>query len=260
MPRTERRLRPLPIRSLAPNILTLLALSAGMTSIRLALDGRWELSAIAIMLAAIFDALDGSIARALKGATKFGAELDSLSDVVSFGVAPALLLYTWSLKDLGGLGWVLALLFTVCCALRLARFNTSHDTKERPDWAVYYFQGTPAPAAAGLIMIPLFVEFQLENGVFRSPVIGGALVALVSFLMVSRIPTYSFKRLGVRRDYVLPTLIGVGLFAAFLSSYLWATVMTIGVMYLASIPFSASDYRRSQAAAERAALSDGPPP
>ncbi len=238
------RIKPLPVRSLLPNILTILALCAGMTSIRFALEGRWDLSVIAIMFAAIFDALDGSIARALKGATKFGAELDSLSDVVSFGVAPAVIIYTWSLRDLRGFGWVIALLFTVCCALRLARFNTAtEDAGDQEPWMVHYYSGVPAPAAAGVSLVPLFIEFQFEYDIFNSPIICGSLLAILSCLMISKIPTYSFKRLGVRRDYVLPMLVVIALVAAFLSSYLWGTVTMFGVLYMAMVPFSVSDYR-----------------
>ena len=248
----HRRLRPLPVRRLVPNILTLFALCAGMTSIRFALEGRWELSVIAIIFAAIFDSLDGSVARALKGATKFGAELDSLADVVSFGAAPAFLIYSWSLRDMGGMGWVVALLFTVCCALRLARFNIATDEDEdRPPWTVHYYSGIPAPASAGLSLLPLFFEFQFEYGLFRSPAICAGLLVFLSFLMVSKFPTYSFKRLGIRRDYVLPMLIVVGLIAAFMSSYLWGTVTMIGVTYLATIPFSYSDYRAEARSYER---------
>ncbi|MFQ5535757.1 MAG: CDP-diacylglycerol--serine O-phosphatidyltransferase [Sphingomonadales bacterium] len=253
-------LKPLPVRTLAPNILTLLSLCAGMTSIRFGLDGRWEFAVMAIMVAAIFDALDGSIARALKGATKFGAELDSLSDVVSFGVAPALLLYNWTLKDLGGLGWVVALLFTICCALRLARFNTvTEEEREAAPWKVHYYTGVPVPAGAGLSLLPLFIAFQFELEFSRIPILSAVLMMAVSFLMVSKIPTYSFKRLGIRRDYVLPLLIAIGLIAAFLTSYLWGTVMMFGVIYLATLPFSIGDYRsekssyleQSEAAAEK---------
>jgi CDP-diacylglycerol---serine O-phosphatidyltransferase len=237
------------LNRLIPNILTLLALCAGMTAIRFALQGKFEYSTIAIMLAGVVDGIDGRVARFLKATSSLGAQLDSLSDFVSFGVAPAVLLYIWTMTQLQALGWALVLLFCVCSALRLARFNTQLGI-EPPAYAYNFFIGVPAPAAAGLVIIPLLFTFQfgVDSG-FRSPYIVGAFLAAVSVLMVSRVPTYSFKRFRVRRDWVLPTLLTIGALVAFMTTEPWATLLLIALLYLGSIPVSAWSHRRMQRAA-----------
>jgi CDP-diacylglycerol--serine O-phosphatidyltransferase len=202
----NRRLRPLPVRTIVPNILTVLALCAGLTSIRLALQDRWELAVVAIIVAGIFDGLDGRLARLLKATSKFGAELDSLSDIVAFGVAPGVVLYTWSLHEAGGLGWIVVLVFGVSCALRLARFNIAIEDPDRPAFMANFFTGVPAPGGAGLALLPMMISFQGFESVFRLPAVCGPFLVGVALLMISRLPTYSFKRLRVRRDYVLPVL------------------------------------------------------
>lgn len=239
--------RSLPINSLAPNMLTVLALCAGLTSIRFSLNESWQLAVMAILVAAVFDGLDGRLARLLKGTSKFGAELDSLSDFVCFGVAPSILIYRWTLNDLGGVGWILVLAFSVCCALRLARFNTALDSANQPTWMANFFTGVPAPAAGGLVLLPVVLSFQVAESFFHYPVLNALVVAAVAFLMVSRVPTYSFKRLRVRREYILPVLIVVGLLAAVLWSYPWLTLTGIGVLYLASIPLSVRSHHRFSA-------------
>ena len=250
----RRRYRPrgLPVNSLIPNVLTVLALCAGMTSIRFALQERYELAVIAIVVAAVLDGLDGRVARLLKGATKFGAEMDSLSDFVCFGVAPALLAFLWSTHELGGFGWMASLAFGTCCALRLARFNTALDDPDRPAWAGKFFTGVAAPAGAGFAMLPLAVSFQLGDAV-RIPELMSIWLLVVALLMVSRIPTYSFKGLRVRREQVLPVLVVVGIVAAMLVSYPWFVLSTIGFAYLASIPFSVVRYRRYERSVSGAA-------
>ncbi len=242
-------LRSLPVNSLAPNMLTVLALCAGLTSIRFSLDESWQLAVMAILAAAVFDGLDGRLARLLKGTSKFGAELDSLSDFVCFGVAPSILLYRWTLNDLGGLGWVLVLAFSVCCALRLARFNTALDSANQPTWMANFFMGVPAPAAGGLVLLPVMLSFQIAGSFFDHPLVNALAVAAVAFLMVSKVPTYSFKRLRVRREYILPVLIVVGVLAAVLWSYPWQTLTGVGALYLASIPLSVRSHRRYSASA-----------
>ncbi len=232
----RRRLNIFPARSLAPNVLTVLALCAGMTAVKFALAQKWELAVGAIMIAGVFDMLDGRIARLVKGTSRFGAELDSLSDVISFGVAPAILMYLWTLNGLGGVGWVLSLAFAVCCALRLARFNVMSAEGVTP--SIDYFIGVPAPVAAGLALWPMVLSFQFDSALFRTPLLAGAIVAGVAFLMVSQLPTFSFKRLRVRGEYVLPTLIVVGLLAALLSVYTWGTISIISLLYVLSIPLS----------------------
>jgi CDP-diacylglycerol---serine O-phosphatidyltransferase len=238
------------LNRLIPNILTLLALCAGMTAIRFALQDKFEYSAIAIMIAGLIDGIDGRVARFLKATSELGAQLDSLSDFVSFGIAPAILLYVWTLSRLQGFGWALAVIFAVCCALRLARFNV-HLGIEPPAFASNFFVGVPAPAAAGLAILPMILAFQQEDDFpFRSPYLVAAVLAGVSALMVSRVPTYSFKRFRVRRDWVLPTLLVVGALAAFITTEPWATVAMIALLYLASIPASYRSYGRLRRAAE----------
>lgn len=245
MLRQQRRsLRALPVNSLVPNILTVLALCAGMSGIRFALEGRWELSVFAIVVSAVLDGLDGRMARLLKGTSKFGAELDSLSDFICFGVAPAFIIYEWSVNQIGGIGWVAALAYATCCALRLARFNTALEDPDRPHWASQFFSGTAAPASAGFALLPMMLSFQLGDDIVREPALDAAWLLAVALLMVSRIATYSFKRLRVRREYVLPTLVLVGVSAAVLVSYPWFTLSAMSIAYLFSIPFSIAGHRR----------------
>ncbi len=240
----RKRLRDQSINRLIPNMLTVLALCAGLTSIRFALDQRWEMAVFAIVVAAVLDGLDGRIARLLDSTSKFGAELDSLSDFVSFGVAPAILLYYWTLQDAGGTGWVISLLFGVCVALRLARFNTRIDNADLPAWTSRFFVGVPAPAGAGLSLIPVFATLLFGPGVFDNPIFVGACTVIVALLMVSRLPTFSMKRVRVPHHLVVPTLAGVGLLAAVLVSMPWLTLLVLDLIYLATIPVSIMSYRR----------------
>jgi CDP-diacylglycerol--serine O-phosphatidyltransferase len=256
-----RRMRPdgLSINKMIPNILTVLALCAGLTSIRFGLQQKWEWAFFAIMLAAIFDGLDGRIARLLRCTSKFGAELDSLSDFVSFGVAPAMLLYFWTMHTAGSLGWALVLLYSVCCALRLARFNTMMGQPDLPPYAYNFFTGVPSPAAAALVLLPMVISFEFGEGFFSHPLLVAIFLIGVALLMVSRIHTFAFKRVRVPRAYFLPVLLLVGLFAAFLVTAPWITLSLIGVAYMSSIPFSEQSFRRLKAKAE-ALQSTTPPP
>ena len=252
--RRRMRVKPIPAWSLnrmVPNILTLLALCAGMTAIRLALAGKFEAAVTAIIVAGVLDGIDGRIARLLKVISSFGAQLDSLSDFVSFGVAPAVLLYVWTMGSMQSLGWALVLLFAVCCALRLARFNTQIGA-DLPPYASYFFTGAPAPAGAGLVMVPIMLWLEFGADIFRSPYLNGIVLALVAALMVSRVPTFSLKRLHVPREWVLPCLLVVGGAAAFLTTEPWATLLVVGVVYIASIPVSVLWYYRLKRAAEGA--------
>lgn len=250
-PRRRPRIKTLPFNRLLPNIVTVLALCAGLTAIRFGFQARWELAVLAIVLAGIFDALDGRLARLVGGSTKFGAELDSLSDFVSFGVAPAVLLYFWTLQHARGVGWALALLFAVCAALRLARFNTKLGVSDMPAWAYNYFTGVPAPGAAGLVLLPMILSFQFGDAFLKNSVLNAAVIVTVAFLMISRIPTYSFKQFGVPHKLVLPVLLLVGLMAAFLVTSPWATVTVIGIAYIVSLPFSVRSFRALQREAAR---------
>jgi CDP-diacylglycerol--serine O-phosphatidyltransferase len=237
------RLKGLHINRMIPNILTLLALAAGLSALRFALLERWEHAALAILAAGVLDGLDGRIARILKGATKFGAELDSLSDFVCFGVAPAIVLYLWALAEAGRFGWAVVLVLCMCCALRLARFNTAGDEPNQPAWSRNFFVGVPSPAGAGLVMFPMVLWFQVESDFLREPVVVGLFMLAGAGLLVSRIRTYSFKKIRVAPGWLLPSMLGVGLYLAFLVSTPWITLALTLVAYVASIPFSARTYR-----------------
>lgn len=239
----RKRLKGLPFNRMIPNILTLLALCAGMTAIRFALEELWENALLAILVAAILDALDGRVARILKGTSKFGAELDSLADFLNFGVAPAIVLYLWTMKDAGQIGWILTLLFSICCVLRLARFNTGVDEPDAPPWAYNFFTGVPAPAGGGLVLLPMLLSSSVGGGFFRQPLVTGLFMVVVAGLMVSRIPTFAFKKFKVPNPWILPSMLFVGLFAATLVSAPWTTLSVVLVIYLASIPFSVRAYR-----------------
>lgn len=252
------RFRRVPLRLVLPNLVTLLALCAGLTAIRMALESRWEMAIGAIVLAAFLDAMDGRLARLLKGTSKFGAELDSLADFVNFGVAPALILYSWLLHEVRSLGWIAALVFSISAALRLARFNVSIDDPDRPAWAVNFFTGVPAPAGALTVLLPVYMEFVgvLPHWEEFAPVVAIYVVA-IGLLMVSRLPTFSGKKLGtrIRRDLVLPLFVLAVLFVALLVSYPFE-VLTVGSLaYLVSIPFawkSYQDHLKRDAAAPQA--------
>lgn len=243
--RRRRGLRGFSINRLIPNVITLAALCSGLTAIRFALQGRFQLAVVAIIVAAIFDALDGRVARRLGVTSKFGAELDSLSDFLCFGVTPALVLYLASLKDGGALGWVATLMFPICSALRLARFNTGllADTPP-PAWTSSYFTGVPAPAGALLALIPLLISFEAEAAWPRHPAVVGITLVLVGGLMVSRFPTFSFKKGRVPRHLALPTLLLAALVMGVIASSPWIGISLLGGVYLALIPFSWQAWRR----------------
>jgi CDP-diacylglycerol--serine O-phosphatidyltransferase len=244
---SRRRIRELPFHQLLPNVLTVLALCAGLTSIRFAFQERWELAVAAIIIAAVLDSLDGRVARKLGGTTKFGAELDSLSDFLCFGVAPGILVYLWSLNALGGLGWVMALLYAICAALRLARFNTRIGMSDLPQWAGNYFTGMAAPAGAGAALLPMILSFEFGPAVFAQPLLNAVVLVGVGALMISRLPTFSFKVMRVPHRWVMPALLAVGLLAALLATAPWATMSGIIIVYLATIPLALRSYRRQMA-------------
>ncbi|HTZ35180.1 MAG TPA: CDP-diacylglycerol--serine O-phosphatidyltransferase [Stellaceae bacterium] len=248
-----RRLPELSVNRMVPNVLTLLALCAGMTAIRFALNGNFQGAVYAIIVAGLFDGLDGRVARLLKATSRFGAELDSLSDFVSFGVAPAAVMYLWTMSALHSVGWAIVLIYAVCCALRLARFNTQLSAEPAPAMAGY-FTGVPAPGGAGLVLMPMFASFEWGDWIARSPYLGIVWVSGVAFLMVSRIPTLSLKKFRIPQRFVVPTLLGVGLLAAFLTTAPWPTLICIGLAYLGSIPLT----MRAASAARRAAETPRP--
>jgi CDP-diacylglycerol---serine O-phosphatidyltransferase len=257
------RFRAIPVRTLVPNVITLLALCAGLTAIRLSVEDRLEWALAAIVFAAMLDGIDGRVARMLKGTSRFGAELDSLADFVNFGVAPALILYFWGLHELKSAGWIAALTFAICAALRLARFNVMVEDPDRPAWAGNYFVGLPAPGGAITVLLPIYVQFLgLPHSEFVVPVTFVYTLA-IAFLMVSRLPVLSGKRVGKRvsPELVLPVFVVIVLFFALLISYPWE-VLTIGtIIYLVTLPLGWFSYRealRKTAAAVAAAGAPAP--
>jgi CDP-diacylglycerol--serine O-phosphatidyltransferase len=249
----RRRLQSLSFNRIFPNILTLLALCAGLTAIRYGLSEQWDRAAVAVVLAAMLDGIDGRVARMLRSSTKFGAELDSLADAVSFGVAPAMLMYLWIMQTAGSLGWALCLLHAVCAVLRLARFNTMVGQPDLPSWAHNYFTGVPSPGGAGIAILPLIIWLYSGSTFFQSPVVAGAFLLTSSILMVSRVPVYSGKHMRLKPAWVIPLMVLIGACAAFLVTDPWATLSLVGILYLVLIPVSAWSFRRLQERAKKEA-------
>lgn len=273
-PRPIRRLRPrlrprrrprfagLSFNRLVPNILTLIGLCAGLAGLRYAIEGKFGAAAVSIVVAACIDGLDGRLARMLKATSRFGAEFDSLADFLGFGVTPAFVMYLWSLQRAGGLGFVPCLMFAVCMALRLARFNAALDTgpsggMPRHAYAYNFFTGVPAPAGAGLALFPLFLglEGRAQGWVWMErvsdhPIVVGPILIAVSLLLVSTLPVWSFKNFKVPSDYALPLLIGIGVFVAVLVAEPWAALAAAGALYAAMLPFSRRSFHRLRLEAE----------
>jgi CDP-diacylglycerol--serine O-phosphatidyltransferase len=239
------------LNMMIPNLLTLMSLCAGLSAMRFALLAKWEWAVVAVILAGFLDNLDGRMARLLGGGSKFGTELDSLSDFVSFGVAPAVVLYHWSLWELGGKGWIIVTFYCICSALRLARFN-SRQGEVLPPWAYNYFTGVSAPAGAGLALLPMMISFQFpELEAIRSVLVVGSLAVATAFLKISTIPTYSLKQIKIPQPYVLPTFLLVGIFAATLVTEFWPTFIGLVIAYFLSIPFSVRSFLHLRREAER---------
>jgi CDP-diacylglycerol--serine O-phosphatidyltransferase len=239
----RRRFRPIPVRMLVPNFITLLAICAGLTAIRLSTEGRMELAVAAIVFAAVLDGLDGRVARMIKGQSKFGAELDSLADFVNFGVAPGLILYFWQLHDLHNGGWIASMVFAISGGLRLARFNATMDDPNKPAFAANFFTGVPAPAGAITVLLPIYLAFL---GMPTPPAMLTALYTLlIAFLMVSRLPVFSGKtiKLRVPPELVLPVFVSVIFFIALLIGYPWYILSACTVLYLLSLPAGWKSYR-----------------
>ncbi len=246
----HRTFRMVPVRYLAPNLITLLALCSGVTAIKLAFEARFEIAVAAVILAIFLDAVDGRLARYLKGTSRFGAELDSLADFVNFGVAPAVLLYIYSLNSIRTAGWIACLMLAIACALRLARFNVAVDDPEKPAFSNAFFSGIPAPAGAGLALVPFYLGFLdiVPDGHDWARVYAPYIV-LVAILMVSRVPTFSGKTATkVPGDMVLPILAGAALLVICLISFPWETLLLVAAIYLALIPVSWASYRKRKRA------------
>ncbi len=242
--RRRRRPRNLRLLHLVPNLFTIFGLCAGLTGIRYALDARWELAVLFVVVAGVFDGLDGRSARLLQLTSKLGAELDSLADFLSFGVAPAVIVYLWTLREVQGFGWALAMIFATCCALRLARFNSELEVPDRPRWTLHFFTGIPAPAAAMLALLPMMLDFASGAGFLHSWWLNAALMLFVACMMVSRVPTFSVKRLRVKPNLVAPTLLGCGLVIALAVAEPWWVLSLAGLAYLGAIPFGVMAARR----------------
>jgi CDP-diacylglycerol--serine O-phosphatidyltransferase len=232
-----------PVRVLIPNIFTLVGLCAGLTAIRMGIEHRWDLAVAALVFAAFLDGLDGHVARLLKASSRFGAELDSLADFVNFGVAPAIIMFNWALDDLRSLGWIAVLVFAVCSALRLARFNVSLDRTDLPAWKSAFFVGVPAPAGAIILLLPIYAQDLGLHLPTLTPLVLFYTLG-VALLMVSNVPTFSIKMIGQRipREYVPPVFVLAALFIALLLTYPSLTLAAGSVVYLGLIPVSAYRY------------------
>ena len=248
--------RGISFRAMIPNAITTLALCLGLTGVSLAVREEWERALAAIILAGVLDGLDGRIARLLRAQSKFGAELDSLSDNIAFGTAPALILFLWSLQTAPRFGWLACLALAVCCALRLARFNARIDASEQPHKSAGFNTGVPAPAGAGLAFVPIYLWLITNNELFRQwqPVMAWTL--LVAALMISSLPTFSWASIRIRRDWRLSALAGVALLGAALIVAPWLTLLAVAALYLVMIPFGLASYakvkrRRAGTAARR---------
>lgn len=237
-----------PLRALIPNAITMLALCSGATGVRFAISGEFDKAAAAIVIAGLLDGIDGRVARLLRGTSRFGAELDSLSDVTAFGVAPALILYLWALHELGRFGWVVALALAVCCALRLARFNAALDKDDLPKKRLGFTTGVPAPAGAGMALMPLFWSLAFDGALDPAPHSRAILVAVVTlvtaFLMVAALPGWGFKSVHVPRSARLFVLAGIGLFAAAFGQSPWMMLFLVALAYTIAFPFATVRYNR----------------
>jgi CDP-diacylglycerol---serine O-phosphatidyltransferase len=280
----------LPVRSLLPNVITILAMCSGLTGMRFALIGMWKEAVLSIVVAGVLDGIDGRVARLLKGTSRFGAELDSLSDVIAFGVAPAFIIYIWSLQTVKGFGWIIALSLAVCTALRLARFNAQIDAEDLPHKALDFNTGVPSPTGAGLALTPIILclwlkptdveiihQIILENGalirplgdiskadwlqnVFQSPWLVLPWTLIVAILMVSDLPTYSWKSIKFKPQWRVPILLGVGLFAGALLTETFATLAIVSLVYIAMLPPAWRSYQRLRKAGTVAPVQTEPLP
>lgn len=238
------RLREIPLRLMVPNLITVLAICAGLTGIRLAFEGRYEEAVAMVLLAAFLDGIDGRVARLLKATSKFGVQMDSLADIINFGVAPALVSYAFLLHDVRSIGWIAALLYAIAAGLRLARFNVMAERDVKADWQSEFFVGVPAPMGAMLMLLPVYLGF---IGIEPSPLFVYASVAYtvaIGYLLVSRLPVWSGKSSRIRRDLMLPIMLAVVLYVALLMTFTWEVLSITVVAYLLVLPFSARAWHR----------------
>jgi len=257
-PRREEPKRGIPLRAVVPNAVTALALCVGLTGVRFAIAEEWAYAVYAVVAAGVLDGLDGRIARALKGQTRFGAELDSLSDVIAFGVSPAIILHLWALQHWPRIGWLFALAYAVCMALRLARFNARIDVEDQPHKSAGYLTGVPAPAGAGLLLLPiiLWLASGREWGWLRDHAVVAPWAAFIAFLAISSLATFSWGSLRLRRHVRLEAILLVALVGGALVSAPWETLSVVAILYVLMIPLSVWSYakvRRRRAASASAA-------
>ena len=229
-------------KSLLPNALTILGVCLGLSSVKFALDTNYGMAIIAIGFAAILDTLDGRVARLIKGTSKVGKELDSLTDVISFGVAPGFIMYFWILNETGKFGWMVVLIYAVCCALRLARFNLT-VIDENETWKINFFEGVPSPAAAGLVLLPLILSLSQLIEFKNIAIVSSAVFLVTSILMVSKVPTYSLKRILIPRNFAIFLLLGIGIYLSLVIFYTFETLFFTGLIYVVLIPISYFHFR-----------------
>tara|TARA_Y100000590_G_scaffold470229_1_gene662954 strand:- start:29813 stop:30604 length:792 start_codon:yes stop_codon:yes gene_type:complete len=242
-------------RYILPSILTLIGVCLGISSIKFAMDGNFSYAVLFLIVAAILDALDGRVARLIKGTSDFGKELDSLTDFVSFGIAPAFIVYFWELKNFGKIGWLIVLFFSVCCVLRLARFNLTKFEQE-DEWKNNFFQGIPSPAGGCLILFPIMLELSNFSNFFNLKIITPYLMFFVSILLISKVPTFSFKKISIRRNMTIFLLLGVGLFFVSIIQYTFETLTICCLIYLMLIPIGIYNYKAKLKSAKEFLVED----
>jgi CDP-diacylglycerol---serine O-phosphatidyltransferase len=249
------RIGKIQLRYVLPNLITVLAICAGLSGIRLAFEGRFETAVLMVLLAAFLDGIDGRLARMMKGQSKFGAQMDSIADAVNFGAAPALVLYAYVLDQVRSIGWIAALVYAIACCLRLARFNVMNDNPEQSANAGDYFVGVPAPAGACLVMLPVYLGFLGTETTTLVAMFSALYTVLIGLLMISQLPVYSGKRATSRipRDIVLPLILGITIYVALLASFTWETLALSAIAYLASLPFGVRAWRKERRAEALAA-------
>ena len=245
---TGNRIGKIELRYVLPNLITVLAICAGLSGIRLAFEGRFETAVLMVLLAAFLDGIDGRLARMMKGQSKFGAQMDSIADAVNFGAAPALVLYAYVLDQVRSLGWIAALVYAIACCLRLARFNVMNDNPEQAANSGDYFVGVPAPAGACLVLLPVYLGFLGLEPTKTVALLGALYTVLIGLLMISQLPVFSGKKTTSRipRDIVLPLILGITIYVALLASYTWETLALSALAYLASLPFGVSSWRKAR--------------
>ncbi|MET3560214.1 CDP-diacylglycerol--serine O-phosphatidyltransferase [Bartonella japonica] len=246
---------PTPMRYVIPNIITVLAICAGMSSIRLAFENRYEAAILMVLLAAVLDGADGRIARLMDGSSSFGAQMDSLADVINFGVAPALIVYSFVLTEVHQVGWVAALVYCVACCLRLARFNVMLDNADIPKWKGNYFVGVPAPAGALLLLLPMYLGALGLVPNWSCALFFSLYTVVIAFLLVSRLPVWNAKTIdqNLRRDIVVPCMLGVVIYVGFLATYTWHTLLITAIGYIIFLPCSFVAYNKRAALEEKKA-------